>query len=94
MRRRVQGPGGEAPPPSSPPALPAPREGRILRIKRGYNPNSSSIGSIIFSLPAALLGLTAAFSAAAGLIFSVIARERGRGPGPPAEPPRSDTEAE
>ena len=84
MRRRADDPGKEVPRPS------APREGRILRIKRGYNPNSSSIGSIIFSLPAALLGLTAAFAAAAGLIFSVITRERD----PEPEPPRNDPEAE
>jgi len=42
--------------------------GKILRIKEGYNPNSSSLGSIVFSFPAALLAVPVLFSAAAALI--------------------------
>ncbi len=52
-----------------------PRKGRVLRVKHGYNPNSSSMGSMVFAIPAALMGLTAAFGAVAGLIFSALVRK-------------------
>ena len=58
------------------------RPGRILRLKRGYNPNSSSMGSIVFGLPSLLLGTTVAFGAVAGFICSAFMRRKGR---PPAE---------
>ena len=45
------------------------QRGRILRVKTGYNPNSSSMGSIVFALPVALIGLTAGFSVLSGLIL-------------------------
>ena len=48
------------------------QQGNILRVKQGYNPNSSSIGSVIFVLPAALLGITAAFGAVSGMIVSTL----------------------
>lgn len=54
------------------------RQGRILRVKEGYNPNSSSMGSIVFALPVALLGVTALFGAAAGVLFSALMRSRGK----------------
>jgi len=47
-------------------------KGRILRIKHGYNPNSSSMGSIVFVLPAALLGITAGFGVVSGIIMSAF----------------------
>lgn len=47
-------------------------QGNILRVKQGYNPNSSSIGSVIFVLPAALLGITAVFGAVSGMIMSTL----------------------
>ena len=46
------------------------RKGKVLRVKHGYNPNSSSLGSIVFALPVALLAVPAIFSAAAAVIFS------------------------
>ena len=46
------------------------RRGRILRLKQGYNPNSSSMGSIVFALPVALLGASALFGAAAAAVFA------------------------
>jgi len=49
-------------------------KGKILRIKQGYNPNSSSMGSIIFVLPAALLGLTAIFGAVSGFLSTILLR--------------------
>ena len=50
----------------------APQQGSILRLKQGYNPNSSSVGSIVFVLPAALLGITTAFGAVSGMIMSAL----------------------
>lgn len=50
-------------------------KGRILRIKRGYNPNSSSLGSeffAVFVVPAGLLAVTAGFGAVSGLIMSAF----------------------
>ncbi len=44
------------------------KNGRILRIKEGYNPNSSSMGSIVFHLPASLIGITAAY----GVLSSIL----------------------
>jgi len=46
--------------------------GKILRVKTGYNPNSSSMGSIIFVLPAALLAVTVGFGAISGIIMSAF----------------------
>jgi hypothetical protein len=50
------------------------RKGKILRIKQGYNPNSSSMGSIVFVLPAVLLAITAVFGALAGLLSALMMR--------------------
>jgi hypothetical protein len=50
--------------------------GRILRVKQGYNPNSSSLGSIVFALPAVLLGATVGFGALSGIIMSAFLGDR------------------
>ena len=42
--------------------------GRVLRVKEGYNPNSSSLGSVVFSVPAALIAVPALLAAAAAWI--------------------------
>ena len=55
------------------------RQGKILRVKHGYNPNSSSIGSIVFALPTALLGITAGFGVISGIIMSVFMKDKGKG---------------
>lgn len=60
-------------------------QGNILRVKQGYNPNSSSIGSIIFVLPAALLGITAAFGAVSGLIMSTLMTNNPKNTNTPTE---------
>lgn len=52
------------------------KKGKILRIKHGFNPNSSSIGSIIFSLPVALMAVTFGFSAASALISPLFLGNR------------------
>ena len=48
------------------------KPGKILKIKQGYNPNSSSIGSIIFVLPVALLSSTAIFAVVSSVLYSVF----------------------
>lgn len=46
-------------------------KGKILRVKYGYNPNSSSAGSVIvFALPVAIFGITLGFGAISSLIMS------------------------
>ena len=45
-------------------------KGRVLRLKQGFNPNSSSAGSIVFALPATMLVAPVAFGMAAGLIYA------------------------
>jgi hypothetical protein len=50
------------------------RPGKILRIKNGFNPNSSSIGSIIFSLPVSLMAATAGFAAISALVLQHVIR--------------------
>ncbi len=52
-------------------------KGRILRLKLGYNPNSSSIGTIVFAMPAALLGAVVAFGAVAGLLATAVLHRKG-----------------
>jgi hypothetical protein len=47
-------------------------KGRILRVKQGYNPNSSSMGSIVYTLPAALLAVTVGFGAVSSIILSAF----------------------
>jgi hypothetical protein len=47
-------------------------KGKILRVKQGYNPNSSSMGSMVFSLPAVLLAVTVGFGAVSGIIMSAF----------------------
>lgn len=71
----------------------APRQGRILRMKLGYNPNSSSIGTIVFGMPAALLGLTVAFGAGAALLSAGLMSRASRPADPePADPERPEAE--
>jgi hypothetical protein len=50
-------------------------EGRILRVKYGYNPNSSSMGSIVFALPASLVGVTAGFGFVSSVITSAFVKD-------------------
>lgn len=50
-------------------------KGKILRVKHGYNPNSSSMGSIIFALPVALLGISIGFGAVSGIIAAAFMKK-------------------
>jgi hypothetical protein len=51
-------------------------KGRILRVKQGYNPNSSSMGSMIFVLPVSMLAATVCFGAVSGLIMSAAVKRK------------------
>lgn len=51
------------------------KKGNILRVKQGYNPNSSSIGSIVFAVPTMLLVSSAIFGTATTIIFSKFLRK-------------------
>jgi hypothetical protein len=51
------------------------KKGKILSVKTGYNPNSSSMGSIVFILPASLLALTVGFGVISGIIISTFMRK-------------------
>jgi len=58
-----------------PPAGPPEAAGKVLRVKQGYNPNSSSMGSIVFVLPAALFVVTVVFGALSGLLAPLLLRK-------------------
>jgi len=53
-----------------------PQHGKILRLKQGYNPNSSSIGSIIFAVPTLILALPAIFGAAPAVILAALSESK------------------
>jgi len=50
------------------------RRGRILRVKHGYNPNSSSMGSIVFGMSASLFAVAGAFGIASAVLFSALVK--------------------
>lgn len=54
----------------------APRTGRILCVKAGYNPNSSSLGTIIFAVPAAMIVAPAVYNAIAAALTSATLRDK------------------
>jgi hypothetical protein len=53
-------------------------KGKILRVKQGYNPNSSSIGSIIFSMSAAVIPASIVFGMVAGAVSNAVLQRVGR----------------
>lgn len=59
----------------------APRRGRVLSVKLGYNPNSSSVGSVI-----SVLMWTATFGAIAlNIVTAIVARDARRPGLPPGD---------
>ena len=65
--------------------------GRILRIKTGYNPNSSSLGTIIFAIPAAMVAAPVVYNAIAAAFASASLRDRPQPHGKQsAAPPAAD----
>lgn len=65
-------------PTSRPETAPPRPAGRILRVKAGYNPNSSSLGTIVFAVPAAMLLAPAVYNAIAAAFTSAAQRDRPR----------------
>ena len=51
------------------------KKGKILKVKRGYNSNSGSIGSVIFAFPTAIFGITAGFGIISGIIMSKFIKQ-------------------
>lgn len=45
-------------------------KGKILRIKKGFNPNSSSISSDVIAFFTTAAGVSALFAAAAGIVMT------------------------
>ena len=69
-------------------------KGRILRVKQGYNPNSSSIGSVVFTMSAAVVPATMILGMAAGAISTAILNRVGkREDATPVDPLPSSQEA-
>ena len=66
--------------------------GRILRVKLGYNPNSSSLGSIVFAVPAAMLAAPVVFNAIAAAIAAQCVRDQAQPHGADAERKREDAQ--
>jgi hypothetical protein len=48
-------------------------KGRVLRVKEGFNPNSSSLGSIVFSMHTTLMAAPLILAGAAAWIASRMA---------------------
>jgi len=46
------------------------KKGKILKVKTGYNPNSSSIGTLLIAFPCALFASAVLFNAAAAIFLS------------------------
>jgi hypothetical protein len=71
------------------------RRGRVLRVKLGYNPNSSSVGSALpmyLVFAAASGALTALLLHLTGAVGASLRRRKPPCP-TPAEPPRSEGDA-
>jgi hypothetical protein len=51
----------------------APLKGRVLRVKNGFNPNSSSIASDIIVFFTTAAGVSALFATAAGIVMARFA---------------------
>lgn len=58
-------------------------KGKILKVKLGYNPNSSSIGTLLIAFPAALLASSAVFAAVAAVL---LAKKESSNPDPEKTP--------
>ena len=51
-------------------------KGRVLRVKEGFNPNSSSLGSIVFSIHTALVAAPLLLAGTAAWIASHLATDK------------------
>ena len=51
-------------------------KGRVLMMKMGYNPNSSSIGTVVYSFPYAFIAVSAALAVLAALLIKKTSKEK------------------
>lgn len=51
-------------------------KGRVLRVKEGFNPNSSSLGSIVFSIHTALVAAPVLLAGTAAWIATRLTTEK------------------
>ena len=51
------------------------RHGKILRLKVGYNPNSSSIGSVVYLFSTKYLVFLSSFGLVTGIILSFFSKK-------------------
>jgi len=51
------------------------KQGQILKIKQGYNPNSSSMGSIILTMPFVVIPALSILAVTAGIIMNSMMPE-------------------
>ena len=58
-----------------------PREGRVLKLRLGFNPNSSSVGTTVVVFVWSMVASGAAFALVAGVLAHRFARERPPGEG-------------
>jgi hypothetical protein len=47
----------------------------VLKIKKGYNPNSSSIGTVVYSFPVAFMVMSGILAVLAGVIRKKPSKE-------------------
>ena len=66
------------------------RKGRVLRVKCGYNPNSSSLGSIVFVVPVSLIALPVVLNLAAAVILAMRPPRNGNAPAGKSKEARDD----
>ena len=74
LSARPRGETGEGPP--APEAAP-PARGRVLRLRMGFNPNSSSVGTTVVVFLWSMIGCASVLAATAGLLAHRLARAAG-----------------
>ena len=68
-------------------------QGKILSVKHGYNPNSSSMGSIIFALPVSVIAVAFGTAAVTGLILPHFIKDPPKKPNPPSSTDKNKTQS-
>lgn len=64
------------------------KKGQIFRVKHGYNPNSSSMGSLIYALPVSMMAVTGGFALVSALILTAFVKKARKRDHHPEQAPR------
>ena len=56
------------------------RKGRVLKVKYGYNANSGSIGSFVFTLPGMIVAASLSIALLTSLVSSLVVDTKGDTP--------------